>query len=183
MDRETRAPRPAGSTESDTSFCFGRLRLAGAGWSTLILAGSGVTSASADELWDVWSDLRTWPQWSPLHRSANWSGTAGFVRGAQLEQQLDLGFPFGVVTEQVTVDVCDPACEVAWCGDSGGIKSCHVWRFRPIGGNWTHVSNVEVLNGTGIGLIRPLVAARWRRCFQAAVDGVIETTDQARSRS
>jgi hypothetical protein len=35
---------------------------------------------------------------------------------------------------------------------------------------------VEVFSGAAMGLVSPLVARRWRRHFQAAVDGLIEAT-------
>jgi hypothetical protein len=60
-------------------------------------------------------------------------------------------------------------------GDSNGIKSCHLWRFTPSRDGSTHVSNVEVFAGVTIAVLRPLVARRWNRQFQAAVDGLIRS--------
>jgi pyridoxine 4-dehydrogenase len=36
---------------------------------------------------------------------------------------------------------------VSWSGNSSGIKSCHLWSFRPSPDGGTHVSNVEVFAG------------------------------------
>lgn len=37
------------------------------------------TTASAEKVWSVWSNMSTWGQWNPNVTSMNWSG--GFVSG------------------------------------------------------------------------------------------------------
>jgi hypothetical protein len=59
---------------------------------------------------------------------------------------------------------------VSWFGDKGGITSCHSWQFIPQANGGTQISNVETFSGTTIGLVRPLVANRWNRQFQQAVE-------------
>jgi hypothetical protein len=56
---------------------------------------------------------------------------------------------------------------------ANGIKSCHMWSFAPLPDGGTHVSNTEVFAGLPVALLRPLVARRWNRLFQGAVDGLI----------
>jgi hypothetical protein len=53
------------------------------------------------------------------------------------------------------------------------VRSCHLWTFTPLPGGGTRVGNTEVFTGTVIGLTKPLLAPRWRRQFQQAVDGLL----------
>ena len=167
----------ARSTAETIEFCRQQV---GQGWKTLLLAGSGRTDASATRLWDVLADVEGWPRWSPLHSAARWAEGDSLSVGARFEQRLELGFPVGRSTEHVTLAFADPGRRAGWVGDNNGVHSCHLWTFAPAVGGGTAVSNVEALSGLGIALVRPLVAARWRRQFQAAVDGLIATAESGR---
>ncbi len=50
-----------------------------------------------------------------------------------------------------------------------------MWSFTLLPGGGTHVSNTEAFAGLPLALLRPLVARRWNRLFQAAVDGLVRT--------
>lgn len=165
------------STEEPIEFC---LQHVGRGWRTLLLAGSGRTDVPADRLWDALNDVEAWPQWSPLHSAAAWTEGGSLSVGARFEQRLELGFPVGRSTEHVTLAFADRARRAGWVGANNGVRSCHLWTFEPAVGGGTEVSNVEALSGLGIALVKPLVAARWRRQFQAAVDGLIAAAESAR---
>jgi len=155
---------------SEVDYCLGRIGIASAGWQTLIVQGSSVTTASPERVWAMWSDLSTWPQWSPLHLQATWAGEPGFTAGAQFDQTIKLGFPVGTKTQRVLVDVLEPGVRASWSGDENGIRNCHVWTFTPADDGGTRISDVEIFTGTLMGLVRPLVGRRWNSLFQGAAD-------------
>jgi uncharacterized membrane protein len=158
----------------DVAFCLDQLGIAKPTWKTLAIAAGATTDRPADRLWATWRDLPRWPEWSiPLHVSARWVSGDSFVAGAQFEQVIQLGFPLGRITSRETVRVVEPGRLVSWAKEENGVRSCHAWQFAPLPDGRTRVSNVEVFHGTPIGLIKPLVSARWRRLFQASVDSLI----------
>ena len=56
-----------------------------------------------------------------------------------------------------------------WCrGGADGVRG-------------THVSNVEAFVGITVAILRPLVARRWNRLFQAAVDGLVHSAAAERT--
>jgi hypothetical protein len=159
----------------DIAFCLQRVGQDRAGWDTLVVAGAADTTVPAEVVWARWTDLERWPAWSPLHRSVTRADRAELAAGATFDQRLSLGFPIGTTSQHVTIDLLEPARRASWSGDGNGIKSCHLWSFTPSPGGGTHVSNVEVFTGATIAMLRPLVARRWNRRFQAAVDGLIRS--------
>jgi hypothetical protein len=159
----------------DIAFCLKRVGQDHAGWDTLVVSGAADTAIPAEVVWARWADLERWPAWSPLHRSVTRTSTGELAVGATFDQQLSLGFPTGTTSQHVTIDLLEPARRASWSGDSNGIKSCHLWSFTPSPDGGTHVSNVEVFVGVAVAALRPLVARRWNRQFQAAVDGLIRS--------
>jgi hypothetical protein len=156
------------------AFCLQRVGQDRAGWDTLVVSGTADTAIPAEVVWARWTDLERWPVWSPLHRSVTPAArTAELAAGATFDQQLSLGFPIGATSQHVVIDLLEPARRASWSGSSSGIKSCHLWSFTPSPDGGTHVSNVEVFAGATVAMLRPLVARRWNRQFQAAVDGLI----------
>jgi hypothetical protein len=164
---------------NNVQFCLDRIGASRPGWSTLVVAGSVTTRATPEQVWAVWSDLATWPRWSPLHRATAWVSRPGFVKDAQFNQTLALGFPAGTSTQLVTLDDVETLRQVSWSGDKGGLKSCHSWQFTPQANGGTQISNVETFTGTTIGLVRPLVANRWNKQFQQAVERLAQAAAAA----
>jgi hypothetical protein len=159
----------------DIAFCLERIGRDTAGWDTLVVTGTAGTPVPAEDLWAVWTNLEGWPRWSPLHRSAAWTSAAGPEAGASFDQQISLGFPLGTTTQHVTFDLVEPARRAGWAGHGNGVRSCHLWSFSPLPHGGTQVSNTEAFTGLPVAMLRPLVARRWHRLFQAAVDGLVRS--------
>lgn len=158
----------------DVAFCLQQIGLDKPSWKSLVTAAWAVADKPADRLWAKWSDLPRWPEWStPLHSAAHWVSGDSFVPDAQFEQVLRLGFPLGRTTSRETVRLAEPGRLVSWSKDESGVRSYHMWRFEPLSGGRTRVSDVEVFYGTPIAVIKPLVRARWRRLFQTSVENLI----------
>ncbi|MFI5174373.1 MAG: hypothetical protein ACHQKY_05920 [Terriglobia bacterium] len=145
------------------------------GWDTLIVSAEKEAAIPAPVLWAMWSRLEEWPAWSrPLHVSARWVNEAEWKTGAKFEQKLNLGFPVGEVVSLEEVGPVTKGRRAMWSKDENGIKSCHIWFFERLPDGRTRVGNTEVFQGKKIGLIRPLVARRWQRMFQASVEGLVQ---------
>jgi hypothetical protein len=162
--------------DPDAAFCLERVGKAAAGWDALVVSGAAGTALPAGDLWAVWADLEAWPLWSPLHQSVTRTGPGGLAAGAAFDQRISLGFPVGTTTEHVTIADLEPGRRAAWTGDASGIRSCHLWSFTPLPDGGTRVSNTEAFAGLPAAMLRPLVARRWNRAFQDAVDGLIRRT-------
>jgi hypothetical protein len=160
------------ATHQDVAFCLDGIGVARPGWKTLVVAATADSPADPYDVWTLWSDLGKWPSWSPLHQSTEWTGPPGFDAGATFDQTLRLGFPAGTVTDHVTVGLAESPLRASWSGDANGVRSCHLWTFTERAGGGTRIGNTEVFHGTVIGLTKSMLASRWRRQFQQAVDAL-----------
>jgi hypothetical protein len=164
------------SSTDPGAYCLERVGRKRAGWDTLVVSGAADTALSPEDLWTVWSDLVHWPLWSPLHQWVTRTGSGALAAGAVFDQRISLGFPVGTTTEHVTLAELEPARRAVWAGEGNGIRSCHQWRFTPLPGGGTRLSNTEAFAGPPVALIRPFVTRRWNRAFQAGADGLIRHT-------
>jgi uncharacterized membrane protein len=161
------------STDPAVAYCLQGAGREASGWDTLVVRGAADTALPAEDLWAVWADLERWPDWSPLHQSVTVTSPGPLAAGATFDQRISLGFPAGTTTEHVTISLLEPARRACWAGSGNGIRSCHLWSFTPLPGGGTRVSNAEAFAGLPAALLRPMVARRWNRAFQEAVDGLI----------
>ena len=77
--------------------------------------------ASPQVVWDVMSDIKSWPNWNPD------------IKAAVLEGPLAPGtvFRWRAATSLVSrLEVVDPPHEIAWTGMTMGIRAVHVYRFE-----------------------------------------------------
>jgi hypothetical protein len=161
-------------------YAMDRLGIERPSWQTLTVSVQREVALPAEALWATFTRLGTWPLWSaPMHLGTSWLGEPDWVVGARFEQTLELGFPLGRVAHRVTVRAVEPGRMVAWWGTVHGVRSCHVWELAEAGPGRTRVADTLVLEGLALGLLKPLVTARWRRMFEASVAG-LEAAARAR---
>jgi hypothetical protein len=152
------------------------------GWRTLVVFSSREVEIPAPVLFSAWSRLEEWPQWSqPLHIATRWLGPAGWKPGAQFEQTLNLGSPMGQVISKEKVVAVVRGRSVIWSKEENGIKSCHLWVFDRLMSGQTRIIDVEAFQGVKIGLLRPLLENRWKRMFDAGLEGLIRYATQSMS--
>src|SRR5262245_58658144 len=150
-----------------------RIGLERRSWQTLVVSASREVALPAEALWRAFTRLETWPEWSaPLHQATRWLGSPDWVPGATFEQTLQLGFPLGRMVATVTLGAVEPPRMVSWWHTGGGVRSCHVWDFDEVSPGRTRVTDTEVFHGLFMGLVKPLVATRWRSLFAASVAGL-----------
>ncbi len=147
-----------------------------AAWQTVAVSASQDVDLTTQALWKTWSRLENWPAWSTRHRSAKWLQAGEIEQGARFLQVQKLGFPLGVQTSIETISEFSSERRVRWCHTQGGVKSCHFWTFTLLPNRKVRVTNTEVLHGTLIGLLKPIVYWQWQRQFEKSLDGFIRQT-------
>jgi len=79
--------------------------------------------APAEVIWNIQTDIATWPQWQPE------------VDAAQLDGALAVGSQFHWQTAGLqitsTVKELDPPRRIVWAGPAQGITAIHVWELTP----------------------------------------------------
>lgn len=145
-----------------------------ADWKTVIISATRDVEIPLEQLWETWSNLEEWPTWSALHASAKWAGDPEWQVGACFEQGVKLGFPFGTVRSTETVAQYFPEREVGWCKKTGPVVSCHIWSFNLLPNRRVRVTSTEVLHGTLIGLLKPVIFLQWQRKFEKSVTSLVK---------
>ena len=143
-------------------------------WKTVIISATSDVEIPLEQLWETWSNLEQWPSWSALHTSAKWAGEPEWQVGACFEQGMKLGFPFGNSRTKETVAQSCPEREVGWCKNNGPIKSCHIWSFNLLPNRRVRVTTTEVLHGTLIGMLKPVILLQWQRKFEKSVTSLVK---------
>ncbi len=138
-------------------------------WKTALVASEIEVEATPEEVWEHWSRIEEWPEWSSdLHKSAKFTSDQKWVQGSTFEQILDLGVA-GTVTGNETVKYVDEAKKVMWWKDEGGMKSCHTWVFSSTTPGKTKITNIEVFDGAIIGFMKPLLIPNWQKKFDSGL--------------
>lgn len=150
-----------------------RIDIAAPAWKTLLVIACAETDLPPDLMWHTWKNVDDWPAMSPLVAAARWTEGQPWRVGSELVQQLNLGFPFRSKPSGERVISVEPGVAAEWGTNSQASLTVHVWRFDPLDPGGVRITNVEVFHGSFIGVVKPLVARRWQRLFQAQVDGLI----------
>lgn len=143
-------------------------------WKTVIISATRDVEVPLEQLWETWSNLEEWPTWSAMHSSAKWAGEPEWQLGASFVQGMKLGFPFGTVRSTETVAQYYPEREVGWCKKTGPVTSCHIWSFNLLPNRHVRVTSTQVLHGTLIGLLKPVIFLQWQRKFEKSVTSLIK---------
>ena len=102
-------------------------------------------AASPGAVWDVLTDLESWPRWNPDVKSMSLDG--GLEKGSVFRWQAGPG------TITSTIQDVQPPTRIAWTGSTFGIKAKHVYRLEPRG-DATHVQTEESYEGLVARLLR-----------------------------
>ena len=110
-------------------------------------------AASPEGVWDVLTDLESWPRWNPDVKSMSLEG--GLAKGSVFRWRAGPG------TITSTIQQVEPPRVIAWTGTTLGIKATHVYRLEPRG-EATLVHTEESYEG--------LVARVLRRSLQKTLE-------------
>lgn len=142
-------------------------------WKTLLVITSAETDLAPDLVWRAWSHIEEWPSVSPLITSARWERGQPWRVGSEFTQEINLGFPLGRRESHERVVSVEPGLAAEWGSAGRGTRMIHMWRFEPREAGGARITSIDVFHGSFIGVVKPLVAKRWKRLFQAQLDGVI----------
>lgn len=102
-------------------------------------------AASPGAVWDVLTDLESWPRWNPDVKSMSMEG--------DLAEGSTFRWKAGPATITSTIRRVEPPTVIAWTGTTLGIRAKHVYRLEPRGGA-THVHTEESYEGLVARLLR-----------------------------
>lgn len=102
-------------------------------------------AASPEAVWDVLTDIESWPRWNPDVKSMSLQG--GLAQGAVFRWRAGPG------TITSTIQHVEPPKVIAWTGTTLGIKANHVYRLEPRG-EATLVHTEESYEGVVARLLR-----------------------------
>lgn len=133
-----------------------------------------VINAPVDEVWKVFADFGSYPEWNPFLRS--FEGT--IARAEKVLVKMDLG-PF-VMPVRPVLTVVDPPRELGWVVELGSSFLYTVdrrFRFDPLDAGRTHFVQSE----TARGFLSPVISAalfvpvlRGYRAFNQALKRRVE---------
>ena len=144
-------------------------------WKSLIMLNLADAEADPERVWLTWADLDNWPSMSSLVNATRWTSGDPWRPGSEFVAELELGL--GSETSKNRVMSVDPGRSAEWGHSRGGLQTAHLWRFEPRQGGGVHITSVAVFHGSSIGILKPFVAKRWRRLFQAQVEGLVDMAD------
>jgi hypothetical protein len=144
-------------------------------WKTLIVSASQEVKIGRQVLWETWTKLEDWSNWSnPMHIATRWVGKPEWKVGAQFEVDLNLGFPLNTETSVETVGSIIPGKSINWWKEEEGIKYHYFWLFEDLPTGKTRVTVTAIFHGKAIGFCKPLVAYTWQKMFEATLNGLIK---------
>jgi uncharacterized protein YndB with AHSA1/START domain len=102
-------------------------------------------AARPEAVWDVLTDIESWPRWNPDVKSMSMQG--GLAKGSVFRWRAGPG------TITSTIEHVEPPKLIAWTGTTLGIKAKHVYRLEPRDGA-TLVRTEESYEGLVTRLLR-----------------------------
>jgi hypothetical protein len=167
-------------TDGLVTHVLNRMGIDSPSWKSLIVLGSADAAADPERVWLTWADIDNWPSMSPLVNATQWTSGDPWRPGSEFVAELNLGLRPGSETAKNRVMSVDPGRSAEWSQSNGGLRTEHLWRFEPRQSGGVHVTSVAVFHGSSIGVQKPFVAKRWRRLFQAQVEGLVDMADTGR---
>lgn len=136
------------------------------------VAASEIEIAAAPEMvWEVLTEIESWPSWNPDVKSASLEG--------DLREGTVFRWKAGPGTITSTIRQVERPRLIGWTGKTLGIGAIHVWRFEPRDSG-TFVRMEESWDG----LVVRILPGPMRKSLQKAVDGgLVHLKDEAERRA
>jgi hypothetical protein len=146
-------------------------------WRSLVVLNFADAEADPERVWLTWADIDNWPSMFPLVNDTRWTSGDPWRPGSEFVAEQNLGFPLWSETAKNRVISVDPGRSAEWGQSRGGRRTAHLWRFEPRPSGGVRITSVAVFHGSSIGVLKPFVAKRWQRLFQAQVEGLVDMAD------
>ena len=169
--------RPMEVSERLVIDVLNRMGIESPSWKSLIVLNLADAEADPERVWLTWADIDNWPSMSPLVNTTQWASGDPWRPGSEFVAELNLGLPQGSETAKNRVMSVDPGRSAEWGLSGGGLRTAHLWRFEPRQSGGVHITSVAVFHGSSMGILKPFVAKRWQRLFQAQVEGLVDMAD------
>lgn len=135
----------------------------------VIYRGSIRVAAPATKVWSLLSNIDSWPSWNPDVRSARLSGA--------LQPGSTFVWQAGPGTITSTLHCVLPEHEIAWTGDTMGIRAVHVWRLEREGDE-TIVATEESWSGFLPWLLRGAFRQILEKSVEAGLAAIKEAAEK-----
>jgi hypothetical protein len=153
---------------------LGNVDLTEPDWQTIVLCATAEVNLPRKTVWETWSRIEDWKNWSPaLVNSSRFIGGNNWSNGTAFEQVLELGFPLGTVRFHDTVGTFVDTEAVGWQQRGNYLVYSSVWLFEDVPGGKTLIVHAEIVHGSFIWLMKPLVAGRWQEKIETQVAGLV----------
>jgi hypothetical protein len=146
-------------------------------WKSFIAVNSAESEADPERVWLTWADIDNWPSMSPLVNATRWTSGEPWRPGSEFVAELDIRPRLRTETAKKRVISVDPGRSAEWGQSRRGLQTAQLWRFEPRQGGGAHITNVAIFHGSSIGVLKPFVAKRWQRLFQAHIESLIDMAD------
>ncbi len=156
------------------------MNVAEPGWQTMVIVSSKETAAPRERVWEAWSRLDKWVEWSAVHVSAAWRSEPGWKAGGKFEEVMRVGWPYETWDAWERIDLAYLPDRAAYVREGATPVSYTFWRFERLSGDRTKVSAVQVLHSNEIGFLRPLIEKRWQAYLDGSVSGLVEYVARAK---
>lgn len=170
-------PRPMAASDRLVMQVLNRMGIGSPSWRSLIVLNLADAEADPGRVWLTWADIDNWPSMSPLVNATRWTSGDPWRPGSEFVVEMNLGLRLGSKTAKKRVMSVDPGQSAEWSQSRGGLRTAHLWRFEPRQSGGVHITSVAVFHGSSIGVLKPFVAKRWQRLFQAQIEGLVDMAD------
>lgn len=170
-------PTPMAASDRLVMQVLNRMGIGSPSWRSLIVVNSADAEADAERVWLTWADIENWPSMSPLVNATRWTSGDPWRPGSEFVVEMNLGSWLRNKTAKRRVISVDPGQSAEWSQSKGGLEAAHLWRFEPRQSGGVRITSVAVFHGRSIGILKPFVAKKWQRLFQAQVDGLVNMAE------
>ncbi len=123
-----------------------------------------IINADIKKVWNVFSELEKWPDWSGYHIDAKWNSKNKWKKGSEFMQHSK---GFGIIpnfkSNSKIIEI-EPYSRVTWAGTRSWIKGTHTLEFKKVR-NKTKVINKEVFTGLLSPIFYPLIKKKFNEYF------------------
>ncbi|MBI2650896.1 SRPBCC family protein [Candidatus Woesearchaeota archaeon] len=130
-----------------------------------------IINAPRKRVWEVFSELEKWPEWSNYALKTYWTSEKKWALGSRFVQLLKGVFFLKKLKSNPTIIEIKPAAYVTWIGSRVVIKGKHTLIFEDAGSK-TRVINKESFTGILAIFIVPFIKKRFNYHFEQFLIGL-----------
>ncbi|HYU60560.1 MAG TPA: SRPBCC family protein [Solirubrobacterales bacterium] len=138
----------------------------------LPIEGTTEVALPAERMWELFSDVRAWPDWNPCMWRAR-------VSGGELREGATLYWAFNPIKPRYLYKMpavakiveCEPGRGVGWEASAPGFHALHRYSIEPLGPGRCRFGSWEVAEGPSFRAMRRFWLAHFRFVRDASLEG------------